>query len=92
MLKYAMKNALIPLITLFAIDFSFIFAGSLYVELLFSWPGMGRLYYDAASFRDYPVLLAVLIIGAGIILLSNLLADLAYGFLDPHKVFKTKEN
>ena len=81
--KHALKNALIPLVTIFALDFPFIFAGSLYVELLFSWPGMGRLYYDAATFRDYPVLLAVLIIGAGIIIISNLLADIAYAILDP---------
>jgi peptide/nickel transport system permease protein len=81
--KHALKNALIPLVTIFALDFPFMFAGSLYVELLFSWPGMGRLYYDAATFRDYPVLLAVLIIGASIIIFSNLLADIAYALLDP---------
>lgn len=81
--KHALKNALIPLVTIFALDFPLIFAGSLYVELLFSWPGMGRLYYDAATFRDYPVLLAVLIIGACIIIISNLLADIAYALLDP---------
>jgi peptide/nickel transport system permease protein len=80
---HALKNALIPLVTIFALDFPYLFAGSLYVELLFSWPGMGRLYYDAATFRDYPVLLGVLIIGAGIIILSNLMADIAYGLLDP---------
>lgn len=81
--KHALKNALIPLVTIFALDFPFMFAGSLYVELLFSWPGMGRLYYDAATFRDYPVLLAILIIGASIIIISNLLADIAYALLDP---------
>jgi len=81
--KHGLKNALIPLVTMFALDFPYIFAGSLYVELIFSWPGMGRLYYDAATARDYPILLAVLIIGAAIIMLSNLLADIAYGFLDP---------
>jgi peptide/nickel transport system permease protein len=82
-MKHALKNALIPLVTIFALDFPYIFAGSLYVELLFSWPGMGRLYYDAATARDYPVLLAVLIIGAGIIILANLFADIAYAYLDP---------
>ena len=81
--KHALKNALIPLVTIFALDFPFMFAGSLYVELLFSWPGMGRLYYDAATFRDYPILLAILIIGASIIIISNLLADIAYALLDP---------
>jgi peptide/nickel transport system permease protein len=81
--KHALQNALIPLVTMFALDFPYIFTGSLYVELLFSWPGMGRLYYSAATSRDYPILLAVLIIGAAIVILSNLLADIAYAFLDP---------
>jgi len=81
--KHALRNALIPLVTIFALDFPYIFAGALYVELIFSWPGMGRLYYDAATASDYPILLAVLIIGAGLIIISNLLADIAYAFLDP---------
>jgi peptide/nickel transport system permease protein len=81
--KHALKNALIPLVTMFALDFPYIFAGSLYVELIFSWPGMGRLFYDAATARDYPILLAVLTIGAAIVMISNLMADIAYGFLDP---------
>lgn len=81
--KHALKNALIPLVTMFALDFPYIFTGSLYVELLFSWPGMGRLFYSAANDRDYPILLAILIIGAGIVILSNLMADIAYAYLDP---------
>jgi len=81
--KHALRNALIPLVTMFALDFPYIFAGALYVELIFSWPGMGRLYYTAATARDYPILLAVLIIGSAIVMLSNLLADIAYGYLDP---------
>jgi len=81
--KHALRNALIPLVTMFALDFPYIFTGSLYVELLFSWPGMGRLFYNAATSRDYPILLAILIIGAGIVILSNLVADIAYAFLDP---------
>jgi peptide/nickel transport system permease protein len=81
--KHALKNALIPLVTMFALDFPYIFAGSVFVELIFSWPGMGRLYYDAATYRDYPILLGVLIIGAGVIIISNLLADIGYALLDP---------
>ncbi|NIV36886.1 MAG: ABC transporter permease subunit [Anaerolineae bacterium] len=81
--KHALKNAAIPLVTMFALDLPYIFAGSLYAELLFSWPGMGRLYYQAALKRDYPVLMAVLIVGAGVMVICNLLADIAYGFLDP---------
>ena len=81
--KHALRNALIPLITLLALDLPYIFGGAIFVEILFSWPGMGRLYYQAALQRDYPVLLAVLIIGAGFIILSNLLADIIYAYLDP---------
>jgi peptide/nickel transport system permease protein len=81
--KHGLKNALIPLVTMFALDFPYIFAGALYVELIFSWPGMGRLFFDAANARDYPILLAILTIGAAIVILSNLLADIAYGILDP---------
>ena len=65
------------------LDLPYIFSGAIFVEILFSWPGMGRLYYQAALQRDYPILLAVLIIGAAFIIFSNLLADMLYAFLDP---------
>ena len=81
--SHALKNALIPLITMFALDIPFIFAGTIYVELLFSWPGMGRLYYQAATGRDYPVLMAVLIIGAVLVFFFNLVADVSYAYIDP---------
>jgi peptide/nickel transport system permease protein len=81
--KHALRNALIPLITMLAIDLPFIFGGAVFVETIFSWPGMGRLYYTAAVDRDYPVLLAILMMGAATIILSNLLADILYSFLDP---------
>lgn len=83
MVKHALKNALIPLVTLFALDFPYIFTGSIYVELIFSWPGMGRLFYDAAVHRDYPILMGILIISACLIIVCNLAADLAYAYLDP---------
>jgi peptide/nickel transport system permease protein len=81
--KHALRNALIPLVTLFALDLPYIFSGAVFVETIFAWPGMGRLYYQAALSRDYPVLMAVLIIGAATIILSNLLADILYAVLDP---------
>ncbi len=81
--RHALKNAAIPLVTIFALDLPYIFSGSLYVELLFAWPGMGRLYYQSAVRRDYPVLMAILIIGAALMILSNLLADIIYATLDP---------
>jgi peptide/nickel transport system permease protein len=81
--KHALRNAIIPLVTLLALDLPYIFTGAVFVEMLFSWPGMGRLYYQAALQRDYPLLMAVLIISAAFIILSNLLADILYAYLDP---------
>ena len=86
--KHALRNALIPLITLLALDLPYIFGGAIFVEIIYSWPGMGRLYYQAALQRDYPVLMAVLIIGASFIILSNLLADIVYAYLDPRIRFE----
>jgi len=83
MFKHALRNALIPLVTLLALDLPFIFGGAVFIEMLFSWPGMGLLYYQAASQRDYPILMAVLIIGGISIILSNLIADMLYAYLDP---------
>ena len=82
-IRHALRNALIPLVTLFALDLPYIFGGTVFVEMIFAWPGMGRLYYQAALQRDYPILMAILIIGAGFMILSNLLADVLYAFLDP---------
>jgi peptide/nickel transport system permease protein len=83
MFKHALRNALIPLVTLVALDLPYIFGGAVFVEMIFAWPGMGLLYYQAALQRDYPVLMAVLIIGGVSIILSNLLADMLYAYLDP---------
>ncbi len=81
--KHALRNALVPLLTLFALELPYIFSGAVFLEMIFSWPGMGQLYYQAALQRDYPILMAVLVIGAGLIILSNLLADILYAVLDP---------
>jgi peptide/nickel transport system permease protein len=81
--KHALRNALLPLVTIFALDLPYIFAGSLYAEIIFSWPGMGRLYYQAAMDRDYPMLMAILTIGTLVVIGSNLLADIVYAKLDP---------
>jgi peptide/nickel transport system permease protein len=81
--KHALRNALIPVVTMLALDLPILFSGAVFVETIFAWPGMGRLYYTAAQQRDYPVLMAILIISATFIILSNLFADLLYGYLDP---------
>ena len=81
--KHALRNAILPLVTLIALDLPSLFAGALFVETIFSWPGMGRLFWDAARGRDYPVLLGVVMITAVLIISFNILADLAYGWLNP---------
>ena len=82
-LKHALSNAMIPIVTLIALDLPYIFTGAVLIETIFAWPGMGRLYYQAAVERDYPLLMAVLIIGAAFIILCNLIADVLYAYLDP---------
>lgn len=81
--RHALRNAILPLVTLIALDLPSLFAGALFVETIFAWPGMGRLFWDAAKGRDYPVLLGVVMITAVLIIVCNILADLAYGWLDP---------
>ncbi|HNE05906.1 MAG TPA: ABC transporter permease [Anaerolineales bacterium] len=81
--KHALQNAILPLVTLIALDLPSLFAGALFVETIFSWPGMGRLFWDAAKGRDYPVLLGVVMLTAVLIILCNIIADLAYGWLNP---------
>ncbi len=81
--KHALRNAIIPLVTMIAMDLPSLFSGALFIESIFSWPGMGRLFWDAARGRDYPILLGVVMFNAVLIVFFNLLADLAYGKLDP---------
>jgi len=81
--RHGLRNALLPLVTLMALDLPSVFGGAVFIETIFAWPGMGRLFWDAARGRDYPVLLAVVMIEAALILFFNLFADILYGFLDP---------
>jgi len=81
--KHALKNATIPVVTIVALDLPQLFSGALITETMFSWPGMGRLFWEATLRLDYPVLMAVMTVSAALVVLFNLAADLAYGFLDP---------
>lgn len=81
--KHALRNAILPLVTMIALDLPSLFSGALFVETIFSWPGMGRLFWEAARGRDYPILLGVVMLNAVLIIAFNLLADLLYGLLDP---------
>lgn len=82
-LKHALRNAVVPLVTVMALDIPLLFTGALVVEVVFSWPGEGRLFFDALHNRDYPVLMGVLLISAFLILFGNLVADVLYGLLNP---------
>jgi peptide/nickel transport system permease protein len=81
--RHALRNALLPLVTLIALDLPTVFGGAVFIETIFAWPGMGRLFWDAAKGRDYPILLAVMMIYAALTLVFNLIADIVYGYLDP---------
>ena len=82
-LRHAFKNAAIPLVTVAALDLPELFGGALVTEQIFSWPGMGRLFWDATLRLDYPILMGILFVSATLIVLANLLADVLYGYLDP---------
>jgi peptide/nickel transport system permease protein len=82
-LRHALKNAAIPLVTVVALDVPELFVGALVTEQIFGWPGMGRLFWDAATRSDYPVLQGILAVSSTLIVLANLLADVLYGYLDP---------
>ncbi len=81
--KHALKNAAIPLVTIIALEVPHLFNGAVFTETIFSWPGMGRLFFDHAQRGDYPVLMGILMLSATLIVVFNLVADIAYAFLDP---------
>ena len=80
---HAFKNAAIPIVTILALELPILFGGALFTETIFSWPGMGKLFFNSAQRVDYAVLMGIVMINALLILLFNLVADTVYGFLDP---------
>ncbi len=81
--RHAFKNAALPLVTILALDLPGLFNGAVFTETIFSWPGMGRLFIERAFLFDYPVLMAILMINAALILFFNLVADVVYALVDP---------
>lgn len=81
--RHAVRNALLPVVTVLALDLPGLFGGALFTETIFSWPGMGRLFYRSAQRVDFPVLMGVVLINAALIVLFNLTADILYAYLDP---------
>jgi peptide/nickel transport system permease protein len=80
---HALKNAMLPMVTMIALTFGYTVGGAIQVETVFSWPGIGRLMYEAVQKRDYPVLQGSFLLLAVSVILANLLADLLYSVLDP---------
>ncbi len=81
--KHALRNALIPVVTMMGLQFGFLLGGSIVVEKVFNWPGMGRLAYESILRKDYPTLLGILFCSVFVVIIANVLTDFAYRFLDP---------
>jgi len=81
--KHALRNAILPILTVFGIQIGHLLAGAVLVETVFTWPGMGRLMFDGILRRDYPLIMGVLIFSSVLVIVANLFTDLLYGVLDP---------
>ena len=81
--RHALRNAAIPIVTLIGINLGYMLGGSIIVETVFSWPGVGWLTYQAVSSRDFVLVQAVALFTAWVVLLLNLVTDILYGLLDP---------
>ncbi|WP_047538221.1 ABC transporter permease [Methylotenera versatilis] len=80
---HALRNALLPLITIIGLSIPGLIGGSVIAETIFAIPGMGKLFFDSVMMRDFPVIMGILTIGSALTLLGNLLADIAYAWADP---------
>jgi peptide/nickel transport system permease protein len=83
LLRHAFRNALLPMITITGLHVPTLLSGALVTETVFTWPGMGRLFLDSISYRDYPTVMGILMFTAVLVLLGSLIADLLYGIADP---------
>ena len=81
--RHAVRNALLPLVTLSAIQFGFVVGGAITIETIFSWPGLGLLTFDAINSKDFPVLQGTFLVFSAGVIFANLLADCLYFYLDP---------
>ncbi|HPD92092.1 MAG TPA: ABC transporter permease, partial [Pararhodobacter sp.] len=81
--RHALRNAVLPILTIAGLQFGNLISGALLVETVFNWPGMGRLAFDSVLRRDYPTLLGVLFCASAVVVIANLLTDISYRFADP---------
>jgi len=90
-IRHALRNALVPIVTIIALDFGTLFSGALITETMFSYLGMGKLIYDSVMGNDFNVALVGLLLATLVVLIANLLADAAYTLLDPRITFASRE-
>lgn len=83
LMKHVVGNALLPMITLAGMQLPSILTGALVTETVFTWPGMGRLFLDSLGYSDYPVVMGLLMFSAILVILGNLIADIAVAIIDP---------
>lgn len=83
LVHHAIRNALLPMITVAGLQLPTLLSGALVTETVFTWPGMGRLFLDSLSYRDYPVVMGILMLSAVLVLIGNMLADMLYAVADP---------
>jgi peptide/nickel transport system permease protein len=86
--KHALRNAILPVLTVISMNFSFQLTGAMITETVFSWPGLGRMMFESLFRRDYPVLMGLLIIVSVGVVVINLITDLLYAYLDPRITYK----
>jgi len=85
--RHALRNAIMPVVTVMGVNFGFMLAGSVLTETVFGWPGIGRLMYDAILARDYPVLMGIFALVSVMVIVTNLLVDFVYALVDPRVVY-----
>jgi peptide/nickel transport system permease protein len=87
LLRHILRNALLSTVTIFGLQFGFLVGGTLVIETVFAVPGMGQLLFTSITSRDYPVVQAIVVVSAVLVILVNLLVDLSYSFLDPRVTY-----
>src|SRR5207244_4851266 len=80
---HTLRNAVLALVTALGTQIAFLVSGAVVIEQVFAWPGMGRMTFDAARSKDYPIVMAVVVIASMILLASYIVRDVAYGIVDP---------
>ena len=82
-INHVLRNALLPVVTILGVQMGTVLAGSVVIESVFSWPGVGSLLFDSVSSRNYPVVLGIMVLGSLVVIAANIAVDLVYMWLDP---------